>query len=68
MNILFYAILFIIGIVVGSVWSIKADKIPKSLDMKKTHYSNYEQEEFVSGLTYIVRWNHISYTSKCIRN
>lgn len=60
MNILFYAILFVIGIVVGSVWAIKANKIPKSLDMKRTHYTNHSHEEFVSGLTYILLGGMIS--------
>lgn len=60
MNILFYAILFIIGIVVGSVWAIKANKIPKSLDMKKTCYTNNPHEEFISGLTYILLGGMIS--------
>ncbi|MBQ2835216.1 MAG: hypothetical protein IJE68_00030 [Clostridia bacterium] len=60
MNILFYAILFVIGIVIGSVWAIKANKMPKTLDMKKKHYSNHEHEEFISGLTYILLGGIIS--------
>lgn len=54
MNILFYAILFIIGIVVGSIWAIQANEIPKELAMKKTHHSNKKNEELASNLTYII--------------
>lgn len=52
MNILFYTILFIIGIVVGSYWVIIAREIPKKLDLRKTHYRNNPNEEFISKLTY----------------
>ena len=54
MNILFYTILFIIGIVVGSYWSIKADEIPKNMDMKRTHSSSKPWEEKRSILSYTV--------------
>jgi len=54
MNILFYAILFMIGIVIGSFWAVESSKMPKSLDMKKAHYSKYTHEELVSKLTYIL--------------
>lgn len=60
MNVLFYSILFIIGIVVGSVWAVKANKIPKTLDMRKTHYSNYTHQDFMSALTYILLGGIIS--------
>ena len=60
MNVLFYSILFIIGIVVGSVWAVKANKIPKTLDMKKTHYSNHTHQDFISALTYILLGGIIS--------
>ena len=60
MNILFYAIIFVIGIVIGSVWAIKANKMPNSLDMKKMHYTNHSHEEFVSALTYILLGGMIS--------
>lgn len=52
MNILFYTILFIIGIVVGSYWAVIASEIPKKLDLRKTHYRNNSNEEFISKLTY----------------
>lgn len=54
MNILFYIILFIIGIGIGSVWSIKSNEIPKNLDLKKVHYSNNKNEELMSKLSYIL--------------
>jgi len=60
MNVLFYTILFVIGIVIGSLWAIQAYKIPKSLDMKKTHYSDYSHAELVSRLTYILLGGMIS--------
>lgn len=60
MNVLFYSIVFIIGIVVGSVWAAKANQIPKTLDMKKTYYSNNEHQEFTSALTYILLGGLIS--------
>ena len=53
MNILFYTMLFIVGIVVGNYLAIKAEEIPKRLDLKKTHYSNYTNERLISKLTYI---------------
>ena len=54
MNILFYTVLFIIGIIVGSYWAIKASEIVKELDMKKIHYSNNANEEILSKLSYIL--------------
>ena len=60
MNVLFYSILFIIGIAVGSVWASKSKKIPKTLDMRKTHYSNHKHQEFISSLTYILLGGIIS--------
>lgn len=54
MNILFYTILFIIGIVVGSYWSIKTDEIPKAMDMRKTHSTSNPWEERRSILSYTV--------------
>lgn len=54
MNTLFYAILFVIGVVIGSIWAIQANKIPQSLSMKKTHHSNKNNEELISNLTYII--------------
>jgi len=53
MDILFYTILFIIGLVIGNFLSIKANKIPKSLDMRKTYYSKYKNNELISKMTYI---------------
>ena len=53
MNIILYTIVFMIGIVVGAFWDIKASEIPKSLDMKKIHYSNKKNEERMSTITYI---------------
>lgn len=60
MNVLFYSILFIIGIVVGCVWATKANNIPKTLDMKKIYYSNNKHQEFSSALTYILLGGLIS--------
>ena len=54
MNILFYTVLFIIGIIVGSYWAIKSSEIVKELDMKKIHYSNNANEEILSKLSYIL--------------
>lgn len=47
MNVLFYAILFLIGSGVGSFWAAKAKEIPKSLDMIKTHYSTNCKPELI---------------------
>lgn len=52
MNIFFYTILFIIGIVIGRYWDIEAKEIPKKLDLKRTHYSKNPNEKFISQLTY----------------
>ena len=38
MNILFYTILFVIGMLIGSFWADQAIKLPKSLDMKKIRF------------------------------
>ena len=54
MDILFYSILFIIGILVGSFWWIKADEMPKELDMRRTHYSSHSNQELISKLIYIL--------------
>lgn len=54
MNILFYTILFVIGLVIGSFWADQAIKLPKSLDMRKTHYSRYKHDVAISELTYIL--------------
>lgn len=54
MNILFYTILFIIGCVVGSYWSIRAREIPKILDLKKTHHKIKPKQELISELIYIM--------------
>lgn len=54
MNILFYTILFIIGIVIGKYWDIEAKEIPKRLDLKKTQYNKNSNEKFISQLTYII--------------
>ena len=53
MNILFYTILFIIGIVIGSFWAVGSSKMPKNLDLKKVHYSKYKHEDTMSKITYI---------------
>lgn len=50
MNILFNTVLFIIGIIIGSLWSIKSIEIPKNLDLKKKYYSN----ETLSKITYVL--------------
>lgn len=54
MNILFYAILFLIGSVIGGLWVIQARDIPKILDLRKTHYSNRPKQELISVVTYIL--------------
>lgn len=54
MNILFYTILFIVGIVVGSYWSIKTDEIPKAMDMRRTNLKSNPWEEKKSILSYTV--------------
>ena len=54
MNILFYTILFIVGSVIGCIWSKKTIEIPKNLDLKKTHYSDNSHQELISKLTYIL--------------
>jgi len=54
MNILFNTILFIIGMGIGCFLSIEAKEIPRNLDLRKTHYSNYKNEEILSRLTYIL--------------
>jgi len=54
MDIIFYTILFVIGIVIGSVWATKAHGIPKELDLKRTHYTNIKNEMLISNLTYII--------------
>ena len=61
MNILFYTILFIIGIVIGKYWDIEAKEIPKRLDLKKTQYSKNSNEKFISQLTYIIIGGIINY-------
>lgn len=53
MDILFYTILFMIGIGIGNYCAIKANEIPKSLDMRKINYDN-SKGELLSKLTYIV--------------
>lgn len=52
MNIIFYIILFIIGIIVGCYLNLEANKITKELDLKRTHYNKNFNEEFLSKLTY----------------
>lgn len=52
MNVIFYTILFIIGIVIGSYLKLEANEIPRELDLKRTHYSKNSNEEFISKLTY----------------
>lgn len=54
MNILFYTILFMIGIVVGSFCAEEAEEIPKSLDFKRTHYNNRKHEQILSKSTYLL--------------
>ena len=52
MNVIFYTILFIIGIVIGSYLKLEANEIPRELDLKRTHYSKNSNKEFISKLTY----------------
>lgn len=54
MNILFYTIIFVIGVVVGNYWAIKSEEIPKKLDLRKHEYTNNSNEEIISKLAYIV--------------
>lgn len=60
MNIYFYTILFIIGIMMGCYWAIHVNKISKTLDMKKTNYNNSQYAELISALTYILLGGTIS--------
>jgi len=53
MNTLFYTILFVVGVVIGCYLAVKADEIPRRLDLKRTHYSNHSNEKLISKLTYI---------------
>ena len=53
MNILFYTILFGIGIVIGCFWAVESSNLPRSLDFKKVHYSKYKHEDVASKITYI---------------
>lgn len=53
MNILFYIILFMIGIVVGSFCAEEAEEIPKILDWRKTNYSNRKNEKIISKIIYL---------------
>lgn len=53
MNIIFYTIIFIIGIIIGRYWELEASDIPKKLDLKKKQYSNKKNQEMVSKLTYM---------------
>ena len=54
MNLLFYAILFVIGVGIGNIWAIQANKIPEDLAMRKTHHSNKINEKLISKLTYMI--------------
>lgn len=54
MNIIFYIIIFIIGLIIGRYWELEASDIPKKLDLRKTQYSNKKNDEFVSKLTYML--------------
>ena len=54
MNILFYTVLFVMGITIGSLWATKASELPKEFDLRKTHYSNNPKAELISKLTYIL--------------
>ena len=53
MSIIFYTILFIIGIIVGNYLSIKSIEIPKKLDMRKKYYNDTKKEKIISKITYI---------------
>lgn len=52
MNIIFYTILFIIGIVVGSYCNVEVSEIAKIYDWRKTHYSKHRNEKLMLKLTY----------------
>lgn len=54
MNIIFYIIIFIIGLIIGRYWELEASDIPKKLDLRKTQYSNKKNDEFVSKLAYML--------------
>lgn len=54
MNILFYIILFLIGIGIGNFLAIQAIILPKSLDMKKTFYNKKSNEELRTKITYMI--------------
>jgi hypothetical protein len=54
MDILFYAILFIIGSAVGGYWAIKSNELPRSIGLKKTQYSRNPKADLISKLIYII--------------
>ena len=54
MNIIFYIILFLIGIGIGDFLAIQSIVLPRSLDMKKTFYNKKTNEELRSKITYIL--------------
>lgn len=54
MNIIFYTIIFVIGLIIGRYLELEASDIPKKLDLRKNQYSNKKNEEFVSKLTYML--------------
>lgn len=54
MNIIFYVILFLIGIGIGDFLAIQSIVLPRSLDMKKTFYNKKTNEELRSKITYIL--------------
>ena len=41
----FFASVFLLGIVIGSFWAIKAEELPNEIDLRRTHYSSKAHEE-----------------------
>lgn len=54
MNIVFYIVIFLIGVIIGEFWNEQVTELPQKLDLKKTHYSNKKNEEIITNITYEV--------------
>ena len=54
MNIVFYIVIFLIGVIIGEFWNEQVTELPQKLDLKKTHYSNKKNEEIITNITYAV--------------
>lgn len=54
MNIVFYIVIFLIGVIIGEFWNEQVTELPQKLDLKKTHYSNKKNEKIITNITYAV--------------